>query len=69
MTQDEITPILVSLGRLEEKIDSLLASSSDHETRIRLLEHGSTSLGAITKAGLALPGILSLILYAIMVFR
>lgn len=38
MAETDVTKILIALGRIEEKVDSITTISSDHETRIRALE-------------------------------
>ena len=38
MAADQVQEILVALGRLETKVDTVLAVQADHEERLRVVE-------------------------------
>ncbi len=55
MADDQITPILVAIARLETKVDTLLLDNSELEKRVSVLEHSAAGLGAIKAFLLTVP--------------
>lgn len=52
----ELHAIALSVARMETKLDNVLASSADHETRIRKLERALWAVGgagAVSGGGIA----------------
>lgn len=69
MADDQITEILVAIGRVEEKVDSLTESRRETNDRLRELERGYAGIGSLKGLGLASPGIVSAVAWMFTLFH